>query len=160
MLTQICDYIHNYFLKKENGRVVYYQEEFVIAGGAIILPFMKEGQRFLIAGSDLNDGIYTYHAGQINNDDNDEAAYLNDETFRGEICPMQVPGEVLKIAAEIKEWLETNKRFLSSPYQSESFNGYSYSLKSGLAGDGGSENDPIWAAQFGARLEQYRRLYR
>ena len=63
MLQQVCEYIHNYFIKDRH------ESDYEIIGGTISLPFLKEGQRFLISGSDLNDGVYTYHADGIKDDD-------------------------------------------------------------------------------------------
>ena len=51
MLQEVCEHIHNYFIKDA------LRDTHKIVGGTISLPF-KEGQRFLILGSDLNDGIY------------------------------------------------------------------------------------------------------
>lgn len=158
MLAEVCAYIHNYFLKKEKMRVVYYQRTYTISGGVLSLDFMKEGQRFYLSGSDLNDGIYTYHSYGITNDDDDAAAGLVDETFTGEICPMQIKPGFLALVEKISVWNAQNAAALNSPFQSESFNGYSYTMKSGLSGEAGN-NDPPWAAQFAAELEQWRKPY-
>jgi hypothetical protein len=158
MLAEVCAYIHNYFLKKEKMRVVYYQRTYTISGGMLSLDFMKEGQRFLLTGSDLNDGVYTYHTNGIMNDDENNSAYLQDEVFSGTICPMAVPKELIDLCGEISEWNARNAAALNSPFQSESFNGYSYTLKSDLSGEAGS-NDPPWAAQFAAQLEKWRKPY-
>lgn len=159
MLADVCAYIHNYFLKKENGRVVYYQRTYTISGGMLSIDFMKEGQRFLLAGSDLNDGVYTYHANGIMNDDENDSAYLQDEVFCGTICPMAVPKELIDICGEISEWNEKYADKVNGPYQSESFNGYSYTLKTG-AGSGDSSSSPSWQSTFGSRLKQWRKVSR
>ena len=54
MLQQICESIHNYFVMERHDG------QFTAAEGVISLPFLVDGQRFLIAGSVLNDGMYTY----------------------------------------------------------------------------------------------------
>ena len=149
MLQQVMENIHNYFIKERH------KGAFEIADGMISLPFMLEGQRFLIQGSVLNDGVYTYHAEGIKNDDDAVAVGLHDETFAGTICALAVPPAVIALSAEIKAWVDANSAALSSPYQSESFNGYSYTLKSG-GGSGG--NGPLtWRDQFGKQLDRWRR---
>jgi hypothetical protein len=71
---------------------------------------------------------------------------------------MSVPPAVLALAEEIDTWRAANADALSSPYQSESFGGYSYSKASG-GGAGGSGSAAYgWQDQFAARLAPYRRL--
>ena len=94
MFQQVCEYIHNYFIEEEiDGK-------FSIADGMISLPLLN-GQRFLIKGSVLNDGLYTYHDDRIMNDDDTEAVGLQDETFAGTICALAVPPAVIALSAEI-----------------------------------------------------------
>ena len=153
MLQQVMENIHNYFIKgRHNG-------EFEIADGAISLPFLLDGQRFLIEGSALNDGVYTYHETGIKDDDDKAFAAgvgLKDETFAGTIRVCSVPPALLALSAEISQWVETYSKQLSSPLQSESFNGYSCTLRNG--GSGGS--GPLtWRDQFGKSLERWRRPF-
>ena len=89
MLQQLCENICNYFIQKQE------QGTFEIAGGTISLPFLLDGQRFLISGSVLNDGMYTYHETGIKDDDDNafaEGVGLKDETFAGTICALAVRG--------------------------------------------------------------------
>ena len=74
MLEQVLDYIHNYFVSDVHVG------DFSISSGSISLPFLKNGQRFKIIGSDLNDGIYTYVNGVTRNADGDYDVCLADET--------------------------------------------------------------------------------
>jgi hypothetical protein len=150
MLQEVCEYIHNYFIKEA------VQDSFEISGGAVSLPFVKEGQRFLIVGSDLNDGIYTYHASGIKNDDDDEAAGLQDETWAGTICALAVPPPVIALSGEIKVWVDQYSDAINSPYQSESVIGvYSYTKASGGTGSGGSVS---WQDVFGSKLNRWRKV--
>ena len=154
MLQEVLEYIHNYFIKTPN------QGAYTIEGGVISpLPDLKEGQRFWIVGSDLNDGVYTYRAAGIRNDDDDAetAVGLQDETFAGTICALAVPPAVIALSEEISQWVDDNSDAINSPYQSESFNGYSYSLKSGN-GQGDSAGQIGWQNIFGKRLARWRRL--
>ena len=77
MLNQICENICNYFIQNR------YEGRYEISGGMISLPLL-DGQRFLIQGSALNDGMYTYHDTGIKDDDDKTLAVgLQDETFTG-----------------------------------------------------------------------------
>lgn len=150
MLQQICECIHNYFIKAVH--VGHYE----ITDGMISLPFVMDGQRFWITNSNLNDGIYTYHESGIMNDDDTEAAGLMDERFAGTICALAVPPTVTALSSEIKKWVATNGESASSPYQSENVIGvYSYTKANGGSGAGGSIT---WKDVFGDRLNQYRKV--
>ena len=153
MLTEVCDFIHNYF------EISQHMGEFEIAAGQIDLDgLILVGQRFRIYGSALNDGIYTYRADGIYNDDDTELAELTDEIFEGVIYGMGGRGlrEVLKISEEIAAWQEKNRTALESPYQSESFSGYSYTKAAGSGANAGGALS--WRDVFGSRLNAYRKI--
>ena len=149
MFQQVCEYIHNYFIGEEiDGK-------FSIADGMISLPLLN-GQRFLIKGSVLNDGLYTYHDDRIMNDDDTEAVGLQDETFAGTICALAVPPAVIALSAEIKAWVDAYGKAVDSPYTSESVLGvYSYTKASGGTGTGGSVS---WKDVFKDRLNRWRKV--
>lgn len=151
MLQQVLEYIHNMFIKLPNPG------SFTIAdGGLSPLPSLKEGQRFWIVGSDLNDGVYTYHAEGIKNDDDTEAAGLRDESFNGTICALAVPPAVIALAGEIKTWVDNNGAAANSPYQSENVIGvYSYTKATGGSGAGGAVT---WADVYGNQLNRWRKV--
>jgi hypothetical protein len=67
---------------------------------------------------------------------------------------MAIPKNFLMLAQEIEDWQEQNGKAVASPYQSESFGGYSYSKASGKNG-GGSYS---WQDAFATRLNLYRRI--
>ena len=90
MLNQICEHIHNYFIQKRFGGT------YTISGGRISLPLL-DGQRFLVQGSVLNDGMYTYHENGIKDDDDAEAVGLHDETWTGTICALAIPPAVIAL---------------------------------------------------------------
>lgn len=149
MLQQICEHIHNYFISEHRDGV------YEISGGMISLPFIKEGQRFLILSSDLNDGVYTYHAAGIKDDDDANAAGLTDETWTGTICALAVPPAVIALSSEIKAWVDANGEIVNSPYQSESVLGvYNYTKASGT-GAGGTAG---WQDVFGSQLNRWRKV--
>ena len=153
MLQQVCEFIHNFDFEK--GRE-FHDGTFTISGGMIPLDFLKEGQRFQIVGSVLNDGLYTYHAAGIKNDDDTKAAGLQDETWAGTICALAVPPAVIALSAEINTWVENNGEAVNSPYQSESVLGvYSYTKATGGSGAGGSVT---WQDVFGSQLNRWRKV--
>ena len=149
MLQQVCEFIHNYFIKDV------YESIYDIADGMVSLPLL-DGQRFLISGSTLNDGMYTYHDTGIKDDDDSEAAGLHDETFAGTISALAVPPAVSELSGEIKTWVETNGESVNSPYQSENVIGvYSYTKASGGSGAGGSVT---WQDVYGNQLNRWRKV--
>ena len=153
MLHQVCENIHNYFVQK------LFPGEFEIAGGTISLPFLLDGQKFLISGSALNDGMYTYHETGIKDDDDNafaEGVGLKDETFAGTICALAVPPAVIALSKEVKAWVETNGEAVNSPYSSENVIGvYSYTKATGGSGAGGAVT---WADAFRDQLNRWRKV--
>ncbi len=149
MLNQICENICNYFIKDRiAGR-------FEIADGMVSLPLL-DGQRFLIRGSALNDGMYTYHDTGIKNDDDSEAVGLQDETWTGTICALAVPPAVIALSGEVKAWVEANGEAIKSPYSSENVLGvYGYTKATGGHGAGGSVS---WMDIFADRLKRWRKV--
>lgn len=166
MLQEVMEYLNNYFVPISAKEVTY-----TISSGRISPDFgAEDGDRFLICGSRRNDGVYTWHADVIGTDDDErippatqggeetiKAAGLRDETFAGTIRVCSVPPALLALSGEIKQWVENNSAVLGGAFQSESFNGYSYTLKSG-GGSGG--NGPLtWRDQFGRQLDRWRRPF-
>lgn len=139
VLTEMCEYLNNYFwVKKIEGT-------FVISNGSIEVDGLKDGQYFRIMGSTFNNGVHLCPT-------ND----LTDEEFKGSVWLMAVPKTVISLAADISAWQAQYGQATSaamSPFNSESFSGYSYS-KSG-AGSGGAMS---WQDAFSSRLSKYRKL--
>lgn len=152
MLTEVCDFVHNYFDYEV------FKGTFTVSGGTIDLDsLVQPGQRFRIRGSALNDGIYTYYSGgAVFDDDGTTGVVLNAETFTGTITAMAVPVGFLAIVKDIKTWQEKNRAVLESPYQSESFGGYSYSKASGSGANAGGSLG--WQDMFRLRLNAYRKI--
>lgn len=138
MLEQILDYLHNYFLKEV------YRGTFVVESGSVKnVDFLQNGQYFKVVGSVFNDGVYRYP--------NTE---LTDETFTGEIWAMAVPPSVIALSVEIQEWVTKYGETTNSPFNSESFGGYSYTK--GGTGNGG--NAGTWQGVFGSRLSRWKKI--
>ena len=121
----------------------------------ISLPLL-DGQRFLIQGSALNDGMYTYHDTGIKDDDDSEAVGLQDESWAGTICALAVPPAVVALSSEIQAWVDANQESQNSPFTSESVIGvYSYTKATGGHGAGGSVG---WMDIFADKLKRWRKV--
>lgn len=117
MLYTVMRHIRNLF----PGRAA--ERTFIIENSGIDLSFLvKEGQYFLIEGSDLNDGVYQYNA----------ELKLKDEEFVGRVTALRIPQEFLELVGRMEDDVKSGKYY--SPYSSESFGGYSYSRASGPSG--------------------------
>ena len=139
-IKEICDYIHNYFeLETIDGK-------FTIADGSLTGVDIPNNQYFRIEGSIFNDDIYKA-----------PVADLTDETFKGRITLMVVPKDVIDVLNEATEWQAKNASVLNSPYQSESFGGYSYSKGTSTKKDG-LHGAYTWRDVFGDRLKAYRKI--
>lgn len=151
MLERVCNHVHNYFIRSA------YPGEYEITGGSLPLgEILKEGQRFQLVGSDLNDGIYTWHADGIKDDDDKEAAALTDEAFAGTILAMAPPRDFLALVDEIGAWVDAYGANVDSPYQSENVIGvYSYT-KGSAAGTADGSGGTGWESTFASRLAPYR----
>ena len=146
MLTEICAELRNYFLRDYQKDI--HRGTFMISDGSIEpLSFLLDGQYYRIVGSVFNDGVHKY---------GDASDLLVDETFSGEVWAMAVPPAVIALDTEIQSWLADNADAINSPYQSESFGGYSYSKGSSYGeGDGAMLT---WQRQFASKLNPYRRV--
>jgi hypothetical protein len=153
VISEICAELRNYFLRDYiNPEHYIHYGSFVIANGEMqALPFLQKGQFYRIVGSTFNDGVHKY--GAIPRSVEDYEA-LTDEEFEGAIWEMFVPKEVVDLSAEIEDWISKNADTINSPYQSESFGGYSYTKA--VAGTGRVSTD--WQSHFAAKLNRWRRL--
>ena len=144
ILTEVCEYLNNYFWQKKITGA------FTIEEGSIQIPALKEGQYFRIIGSTFNDGVHLY-----------PATDLTDEEFEGAIWAMAVPSTVIAIASDIKEWQTLYGGADSSamsPFNSESFGGYSYSKSGGYASNSSDDGEGTWQGVFKNRLKRWKKL--
>lgn len=141
MIEQVLNYIHNYFEKEIVSGT------FVISSGTLNVDFLQNGQYFRIVGSVFNDGIYEY-----------PAYGLTDETFSGDVWAMAVPKSVIALSEEIGEWVDKYKSEMDSPYQSESFGGYSYTKKSSSGSSSGGNDAADWRSVYRTRLNHWRKI--
>ena len=139
MLEQVLMHLKNWFLVP--GGI--HEGTYTIEDGGITLPFLANGQYFRICGSVFNDGLHQYPASD-----------LKAETFDGTVWAMAVPQAVIDLATEIESWQTKNGDASVSPYQSESFGGYSYSK----ATDSATGGAVTWQTAFRSRLNAWRKL--
>lgn len=134
MLSEICKELNNWFdYSRKFGT-------FTISDGQLQVDFLQEGQYYRIVGSVFNDGVYQHT----------RVTPLHDETFEGAVWLMAVPSDVLQLDEEIAEWVGKYKDTAASPFQSESFGGYSYSKA--------SSDSATWQTAFASRLRNWRKL--
>lgn len=150
-LTELCNELNNWFDRSR------YFGTFTIKDGQINVSdlvsdgSLQDGQYFRIIGSVFNDGVYKY-----------PAVNLEDEEFEGAVWAMAVPPSVVALAKEIEDWQNKYGGVDSqamSPFQSESFGGYSYTKKSGSNSNSGADTKlGTWQGAFATKLNRYRRL--
>lgn len=139
VLDEICAEIRNYFTDDKDKLI----GDFKIENG-VISPLLNLSQTSLIriAGSKYNDGVHYSNETFV------------DEEFHGGIWIMSPPQAFLDLVKEIEKWQDKNGGAESaalSPYQSESFGGYSYTK--GTQGGTGA----TWQSAYANRLKIYRR---
>lgn len=147
-IFRVCSYLRNWFDRNQQ----HFTGIITIQNGALAETYgLNVGQYFRIVGSRANnDGVYKY-----------PVTVLNDETFNGSIIGMSIPLPVLGIMDKIEAW-ETKYADVNgvnmSPFNSESFGGYSYSKSSGGAGDSTKDKSGTWQGAFGAELQPWRKI--
>ena len=147
-LTELCSELNNYFpVKKIAGRFTVESGHITGAEGL----HLQDGQFYRVRGSVFNDGVHKYPTDILK----------DEESFKGQLWSMAIPQEVIDLASDISDW-ETQYGGASSPnmspYNSESFGGYSYSKSAGASGAGGAQSANSWQSVFASRLAKFRRL--
>lgn len=145
MLTEICRFLKNYF---DNGQPKFFGK-FTVSNGQLNIDGIQTNQYYRIVGSVFNDGVHKKGS-----------ETLKDETFEGAVWLMAVPDDVIGLSNEIDDWQSkygsTNSENMS-PYQSESFGGYSYS-KASANSSNSSSAVPTWQTVYADRLRGYRKI--
>lgn len=139
MLTEVLRLLRNWF---EREKVL---GTFSVVGGALVGTEvnLQPNQYYRIIGSVFNDGVHKQGD-----------TLVDEDTFKGAVWLLAIPTEVVDLANDIASWVSANSGALNSPYQSESFGGYSYSLKSG----GSAGGSVTWQSQFASRLNAWRKI--
>lgn len=141
MLEQLLRHLRNWFLMEVDGKEQIFTGNYEIRGGGMDLPFLQPNQFYRIIGSVFNDGLHRYC---------DPEDYLQDEKFTGAIWVLAIPTAVINMSKEIDEWQQKNTL---TPYQSESFGGYTYQRASGKSGRAAT-----WQDVFAHRLNAWRKI--
>lgn len=145
LIEQVMLHLHNRFDAGSHKAKVKAE-----GGSASGLGSVPDGAWYWVDGTTFNDGL---HRQGVSDWTDEEAACT--------VTVCAVPKALLCVVSDIAEWREANRaaslKAAASPYTSESFDGYSYSLRGDLAGsDGSSLSD--WQAQFASRLNPWRKI--
>lgn len=144
MLSKLCKELNNWF-DRGQPRI---RGTIEIRDGKIIndsfRSLIQNNQYFRIVGSVFNDGVYQ----------NTDLLELIDETFTGAVWLMAIPKDVIDLATEIDAWITKYSDTVNSPFQSESFGGYSYTKASGGSGSA----NPTWQSVFANQLNRWRKI--
>lgn len=149
ILEDVLWHIHNWFVYDTIDA-----DSCQIVEGALpasVTSSLLDGQWYRIRGSILNDGLHQH-----------PAADLTDETFDGSLDTLVIPKPLLRVVEEIQDYIERSadaiEKAQSSPFQSESFGGYSYSLRGDLTSNSTSGGLSGWQAAFASRLNPWRKI--
>lgn len=154
MLTELCQYLKNWFeLDRLSGKVTITDGNITVVSDSLLyggsVPTIQPGQYIHIEGSVFNNGVYQYGEDSLTN-----------ETFEGTVWLMGIPQAVIDLDAEITAWRQKYEAISSpamSPFNSESFKGYSYS-KGTVSSGAGAESALGWQNVFGPRLAPWRKI--
>ena len=154
MLTEICEYLRNWF---DRGQPKFYGK-FRIQNGEVS-PYdgedmgLQDGQYFRIIGSVFNDGVWKYG-------DNTNFEEMEDEEFEGSVWLMAVPRDLVSLVDDIKAWQVAYGAVdapAMSPYNSESFGGYSYT-KAYRSENSTGDSSSTWQGAFKNRLARWKKI--
>lgn len=147
ILEQVLYHIHNWFVYDtiDMGHCD-------ISDGSLPASVsIPDGAWYRIQGSMLNDGLHQH-----------PATDLSDETFDGTITVCAIPKALLNVVEDIADWIDhyntAREKLQDSPFASESFGGYSYSIRSDLTANNGSGGLTGWQAEFASRLNAFRKI--
>lgn len=154
MLTELCQYLKNWFeLDQISGKVTITDGTITVVSDSDFIdgsaPEILDGQYIHIEGSVFNNGVFKYGTDT-----------LTDEVFTGTVWMMGVPQTIIDLDAEITAWKQKYEAISSpamSPFNSESFKGYSYS-KGTVSSGAGAESALGWQNVFGPRLAPWRKI--
>lgn len=154
MLTELCQYLKNWFeIDQISGKVTITDGNITVVSDSLLyggsVPIIQIGQYIHIEGSIFNNGVYQYGVDA-----------LTDEVFTGTVWLMGIPQAVIDLDAEITAWRDKYESISSpamSPFNSESFKGYSYS-KGTVSSGAGAESALGWQNVYGPMLAPWRKI--
>ena len=146
MISQICADIRNYFTYDTDKHPGTYK----VQGGVLVPSISMPTEYYAVFGSRKNNGVHK------------TTDVLNDEgEFDGSVWVMSVPADFLALCDEIASWQAKYGGVDSeamSPFNSESFGGYSYSKAAGSATSGANAAASTWQGVYASRLNRWRRV--
>ena len=149
ILTELCHEVNNYF-----KRSIHTGTFSVVNGALTNMPSnVQEGQYIRIVGSVFNDGVHKYKASGM--------GLTNENEFKGAVWLLAIPQEFVSLSEEVSAWVTKYGGADSaalSPFNSESFAGYSYSKGSATSSNGKEVNPNSWQSLYGDRLAKFRRI--
>lgn len=166
MLEQTLNYLNNWFTYEPET----YRGRCSITDGVLACGLaLRDGAYYRIIGSRFHDGLYQ-HCVPVEDVDEEELEITEDsdetepeeeptdtgvdEVFFGSVSLCALPASFLDLIDEMEAWQVEYGDAMSSPYQSESFGGYSYSKSTGAATETGTAT--VWTA-FADALAPYKR---
>jgi len=159
MMTSLCREVRNYFIRADSDKI---SGTFSVSEGALALSSsdavvsgdfsLADGQYYRIVGSLYNDGVWQMS--------DTFPKKLRDEQFTGQIWLMAPPRDFCDLADEVAQWIDKYGDAALSPYASESFGGYSYTLRGTSRRNESARDseDGSWQTAFKRRLSPYRRM--
>lgn len=160
MLTRICQYLRNWFDKDPfGGDYPKYYGLFAVTDGVLTFASGTElplvvGQYYRLMGSRFSDGVQQWYGS--------DGTLPDEPAFAGAVWDMRVPPEILDLADDMATWEERYAGLDSaamSPFQSESFGGYSYSKSAGASDSGGSTDGSVFGQPaFAPVLNAWRKI--
>lgn len=139
MIGRVCAEIKNYFVNEDDKKF----GTFRIENGSIVPSINYPTDYIRIVGSNRNDGVHKLSDFDL----------VDEGDFKGSIWLMHPDRDFLRLVEEIAKWEEKNGGYdapSNSPYTSESFGGYSYSI-SGVG-------EVSWETVYKKRLNVYRKI--
>ena len=154
MLTELCQYLKNWFeIEHYSGKITIAGDSITVAGDGlfnpVVTPNIQSEQYIRIEGSVFNDGVCRFGVDELTN-----------ETYTGDLWLLGIPNAIITLASDIAEWRQKYESINSqamSPFQSESFKGYSYS-KGSDGRTSGTNGISGWQAAFYNRLSPWRKI--
>lgn len=156
-MLEILQNINNYFYAfKEYDHYKIENSNIKVKGN------YSPGQYILIKDSMLNDGLYKVvdfknntitieSTLELTEGDKSFVQEIQNEEFRGYICSLSIPQQLIQICNKIKEYNSKNKK---TNLISESFSNYSYTKMQDSEG-----NIATWQDVFKKDLRPYRKMY-
>lgn len=150
MLTELCQELRNWFDRKRIFGTIKISNGCIYADGREISE-LQYGMYFRIIGSFFNDGIHQNPSSDLHN-----------ETFDGAVWLLAIPTPIVELADEISAWHAkygaANSEAMS-PFESESYGGYSYAKASGSSSSGGSTSSAVsWKNAYRSRMNAWRKI--